>query len=103
MYTQHFSLRFFEIFKYIKNAFQLNESYAPGSQSVMSPTILPSSLFKPIRHFNLVLENQPSKKLHLAGVQGFQTKKYIKDLVSPKNGGKCSMDHRCNAPPNLYP
>jgi hypothetical protein len=85
MYTQHFSLRFFEIFKYIKNTFQLNESYAPGSQSVMSPSILPSSLFKPIRHLNLVLENQPSKRLHFEGAQDFQTKKYIKDLVRPKN------------------
>jgi hypothetical protein len=36
MYTQHFSLNFSDIFKYVENAFQIKGAYAPGSQKHMS-------------------------------------------------------------------
>jgi hypothetical protein len=32
MYTKHFYFDFFDIFKYIKNVFQIKGAYAPGSK-----------------------------------------------------------------------
>jgi hypothetical protein len=36
MYTKHFCLEFFDIFKYVKNAFQIKGAYAHESKKSMS-------------------------------------------------------------------
>jgi hypothetical protein len=34
MYIKHFCFNFFDIFKYIKNAFQIKSAYAPEQKSL---------------------------------------------------------------------